>query len=123
MHIFDIRRSNSVTELWKSYVRRTASILPPAVPGQERPAEDKGKEPLRNNDLQAPETENAYTRWVKACNPPQLSKNTPPSSQDNVESGRPAESEKPQGISRSTSFLTDLGRKQVSEICILPVVK
>lgn len=120
MPIFDIRRSNSVTELWKGYVRRTASMLPPAVPKEEKPAEEQETSSI--NNPQGQETESAYTRWVKACNPPQLLKTTAQSGQNGIETGGPTDSEKPQGITRCPSFLTELGRKQVSLISVLLVL-
>jgi hypothetical protein len=83
IHIFDIRRSNSVTELWRSFEKDSGSPAPkesrvrhglswspkPNIMsfGQER--EVSSEMPNAANESHP---NNLRELWVKACNPPQL---------------------------------------------------
>ncbi|KAL2003279.1 hypothetical protein VTN02DRAFT_4400 [Thermoascus thermophilus] len=106
MHVFDIRRSNSVTELWKRYETRPAETFESskrpkspigqtpmvhdasentANPGQE--TEDGTESKQKAESTPVPTLENLRELWFRACNPPHLGV----TELSHPEIGRPAE--------------------------------
>ncbi|KAL2014110.1 hypothetical protein VTN00DRAFT_1635 [Thermoascus crustaceus] len=106
MHVFDIRRSNSVTELWKRYETRPAETFQsserPKSPIRQTPmmhdasenTADAGQETGDGTDskkkaesIPVPTFENLRELWFRACNPPHLGL----TELSHPEIGRPAE--------------------------------
>lgn len=106
MHVFDIRRSNSVTELWKRYETRPAETFE----SSERPKSPIGQTPMvhdasentanagqeteygteskkKAESTPVPTLENLRELWFRACNPPHLGV----TELSHPEIGRPAE--------------------------------
>lgn len=132
MHIFDIRRSNSVTELWKRYER--SNRFPEQSSSQETSLEDVSESKPSKPVFGDASTVDIRQRWLRACNPPQVPKREPsPRKQqeqaplssfssaqvsDAASSSMPANTdytgEKVASQESGTSFLTAEGKRQVS---------
>ncbi|KAJ9213779.1 hypothetical protein DTO166G4_4558 [Paecilomyces variotii] len=133
MHIFDIRRSNSVTELWKRYER--SNRFPEQSSSQETSLEDVSESKPSKPVFGDASTVDIRQRWLRACNPPQVPKREPsPRKQqeqaplfsfssaqvsDAASSSMPANTdytgEKVASQESGTSFLTAEGKRQAQE--------
>ncbi|KAL1854142.1 hypothetical protein Plec18167_000060 [Paecilomyces lecythidis] len=126
MHIFDIRRSNSVTELWKRYEREDRR--PEQPPAQRSSPEDVGES--STSALGDVSTGDIRQRWLRACNPPKIPKRAQSPKQDqtrvsafaspqDASSSMPASGdyagEKVASQSSRTSSLTAEGKRQAQE--------
>ncbi|KAJ9264662.1 hypothetical protein DTO212C5_7044 [Paecilomyces variotii] len=133
MHIFDIRRSNSVTELWKRYER--SNRFPEQSSSQETSLEDVSESKPSKPVFGDASNVDIRQRWLRACNPPQVPKREPsPRKQqeqaplssfssaqvsDAASSSMPANTdytgEKVASQESGTSFLTAEGKRQAQE--------
>lgn len=140
MHVFDIRRSNSVTELWKNIERRSAMLRASAEAPESQPLSSSSPDfDIKPLDLSHGEKRQSgsvnngspsdlHRRWVEACNPPRLpSKEAPISESRNHESqenptafssdsgnGTPASHQRETEPAGPSSSITAEGKRQVS---------
>jgi hypothetical protein len=143
MHLFDIRRSNSVIELWKNVEKRSSVTLarqrPPHLP-QSPPTADLSYKPettatrFTQNSLGESESQEQsrdygtlHSRWLAACSPPKLPSKEVPLSESQVdyttlpkassfETTTLTSAPQLKGSEKTTSLsnITEEGRRQVS---------
>lgn len=140
MHVFDIRRSKSVTELWKDVERKSSVTLAlQSSPQQSHPRSDLSSNPeltatpvtqsaLGESEPHRQTMDNGaiHRRWVEACSPPKLPSKEAPLSEsqlDYMTLSKASSFESTTSPSRQlkevqktipSSNITEEGRRQVS---------
>jgi hypothetical protein len=133
MHLFDIRRSRSVIELWKDVEQNSAQrrYTPESISQLRLTSLSDSFIPSKYGhspeirELEINQSTNLHKQWLDACRPPQLLPKVESESglQDpvicdvNVASEASA-SEKTSSTIMSSSAITSEGRRQVSSKCL-----
>ncbi|WEW60492.1 hypothetical protein PRK78_005979 [Emydomyces testavorans] len=125
MHTFDINRSSSAINTWRTFEERTSSQAKMSQPSTSSPlkisgnaADDSVSPPVPSPTPELNFGRNAndpFERWFEACNPPKLTNGNMQRPEVLSEKALPQEATRPEIVlasTASTDSLTEEGRKQ-----------